>query len=765
MTEICRHIAATAERGFLHVLGSDSVRLAVVAFTVMIGALNLWAKEEPDPRARRVEAIKACTHNEESSCPHGRTWYVATRAPNASDESDGTENSPFKTINHAAQLALPGDRVLVAEGIYREHVYPGHSGYDLAHMISYVAKDRHRVVIKGSDVWEPKWHQAQFEGVEGTVWQAPLDPALFTYDFPVKDFNPFALGDRLSTTPEQLYELKRPSDRDDRFPLPVRGMIFMDGRPLHQADGGVGGGKGLVDFATASNVFFVPADGKSIYARFEQGNPGAHFFEITTREQVFAPRNLVGFIHVKGFVMEHGATAPSWVQCGMVSPNSIKEPGGWHWIIEDNIIRWSNAEGMDIGCGYWGARPGRSRIFNEKIGEEPDWEHWIRHNVISDNGQAGIWSIGGSFNSIIEYNRIERNGWKNTMHNSEAAGLKMHGAQGVVIRGNLVRDNDCFGIWLDLPHRNNRITQNLLIGNMEAGVFIEAGWPHTLVDNNIAAFTRNLVFLNQGDGFYNHQGSHTIFVHNLAFANAGYGYRCLMWGKGHGLAPDQHMRVSHNRVINNIAYANGRGAICLPLDQEHCKDNVSDYNFLWGTNEPPLFELGRAIMPPGQQMAAVQAAIRKAGVGNVGDIRHFAGPLVSLPVWQAAQGRDLHSAVSPLPRLWLTRAGQMEININIPEAEAAKYRHLSSVKCEPIPDIVCDYFGNPRPEDAAPTVGPFQDIRQLGHGKNMEFMRLWPLDPSRQLPAESLRLNYVYTDPGGSIPELDEQEKAAGKTY
>ena len=68
---------------------------------------------------------------------------------------------------------------------------------------------------------------------------------------------------------------------------------------------------------------------------------------------------------------------------------------------------------------------------------------------------------------------------------------------------------------------------------------------------------------------------HVTFAHNLAFGNAGYGYRCLMWGLSRGgrKFPDGNMRVSHNRVLNNIAYANGRGAICLPLDQEHCKDN------------------------------------------------------------------------------------------------------------------------------------------------------------------------------------------------
>src|SRR5674476_1010181 len=38
------------------------------------------------------------------------------------DTAAGTESAPFRTINHAAQVALPGDTVLVHEGLYREWV-------------------------------------------------------------------------------------------------------------------------------------------------------------------------------------------------------------------------------------------------------------------------------------------------------------------------------------------------------------------------------------------------------------------------------------------------------------------------------------------------------------------------------------------------------------------------------------------------------------------------------------------------------------------
>jgi len=766
---------------------------------VFLSALPVSGEYDEARRAERVTQIKSwiAEHGEDASYPHGRTWHVDNQAPGAVDDNEGTEAAPFKTINRAAQLALPGDTVLVSRGIYREHVSPTYAGYNANNMVQYVARHRHQVVVKGSEIWRPKWRKTTLEGVQGDVWQAELDPELFTYDFPIGDFNPFLLHNQgripvYDRGPDGVYRPFRPY-AGDGIPPVTRGMIFMNGEPLLQARSRASRkvAQSPVDFATASDTFFVAADGESIYARFNHPNPEENFFEITVREQVFAPQTTgVSFIHVQGFVMEHGATTLMMPQYGMVSPSSGS--GGWHWMIEDNIIRWSNACGLDIGIGFWGEGRSRTRPHREQeVGEKPLWRHWIKGNAITDNGTSGIWSIGGSSNAVIEYNRIERNCWQNTMHMVEAAALKMHGCDGVVLRGNLVRDNDNFGLWLDIVGPNNRVTQNLLLNNMTAGVFIEGTWGHTLVDNNIAAFPRTFAFrqMNMGDGFYNHQSSYVTFAHNLAFANGGYGYRCLMWGlQRSDRFPDDHVRVSHNRVLNNIAYANGRGAIALPLDQDYCKDNLSDHNFIWGASGQPLFELHRAIMDPDEMMAKVESAMARANVGadqvplltqwkrglmgpNVGDMRHF-GPLVSMEVWRAAQGRDMRSVVGPLPTLWLSRQGQMEINLDAPDrpiglaegeservfgATPENYRRLDQVKCVAIPETEIDYFGDPRPKDVPPTVGPFQDLEKLGLNQRLRvFLRLWPIDRSRQPPAESLRIDRPF-------PELDEQEKAVGE--
>lgn len=59
---------------------------------------------------------------------YSRTYHVSQNNPKASDENDGTEELPFRTINHAAQVVKPGERVCIHSGIYRELVRPLFSG-------------------------------------------------------------------------------------------------------------------------------------------------------------------------------------------------------------------------------------------------------------------------------------------------------------------------------------------------------------------------------------------------------------------------------------------------------------------------------------------------------------------------------------------------------------------------------------------------------------------------------------------------------------
>src|ERR1700736_7048351 len=57
-----------------------------------------------------------------------KTYYVDGKAKNADDNGAGTKDHPFRTINHAAQLLQPGERVVIASGVYREAIHPTRAG-------------------------------------------------------------------------------------------------------------------------------------------------------------------------------------------------------------------------------------------------------------------------------------------------------------------------------------------------------------------------------------------------------------------------------------------------------------------------------------------------------------------------------------------------------------------------------------------------------------------------------------------------------------
>ena len=43
-------------------------------------------------------------------------------------DGNGSKERPFRRINEAARIAMPGDTVTVAPGTYREYVNPIHAG-------------------------------------------------------------------------------------------------------------------------------------------------------------------------------------------------------------------------------------------------------------------------------------------------------------------------------------------------------------------------------------------------------------------------------------------------------------------------------------------------------------------------------------------------------------------------------------------------------------------------------------------------------------
>ena len=91
---------------------------------------------------------------------------------NAVRSGNGQKEYPFQTISEAAKIAMPGDEVLVAPGVYREYVDPANAGCEDARIV-YRSVEPGKAVITGAEIVD------NWEHLEGDVWTARVSNGLF----------------------------------------------------------------------------------------------------------------------------------------------------------------------------------------------------------------------------------------------------------------------------------------------------------------------------------------------------------------------------------------------------------------------------------------------------------------------------------------------------------------------------------------------------------------------------------------------------------
>jgi alpha-L-arabinofuranosidase len=101
-------------------------------------------------------------------------------SPTGDDANTGGPTDPLRTIQHAADMAQPGDVITVHEGVYRERISPPRGGESDAKRIVYQAAEGEKVEIKGSEVVK------NWEKVQNDVWKVTLPNSFFG------NFNPYA---------------------------------------------------------------------------------------------------------------------------------------------------------------------------------------------------------------------------------------------------------------------------------------------------------------------------------------------------------------------------------------------------------------------------------------------------------------------------------------------------------------------------------------------------------------------------------------------
>ena len=485
----------------------------------------------------------------------GNTFVVNNQAAKASDKNPGTEAMPLKTIQAAANLARPGDTILVKAGIYREEVIPPRGGASAARPITYRAARGGEVSIRGSEritTWADQG---------GGVWMVELDTAFF------KGYNPFAM---------KVFGKWMHRGWDRRL-----GDVYCNGEAyLQKLD--------IKDMRSAANTWYTnPAygfinktdfpkerqypNGKiRIWANFGKANPNKNLTEINARATAIFPEK-AGLKHIviDGFDIRH--TAPQWGDIYTLEKGAIGTKYGYRWTIRNCTITNSRNIGISLRVSDEIHFPGNNKEEGgllEGGSNIPPMDtighHLIRNNVIKRCGQTSIYGCYGAVGCIIEGNVVSETNYRNEWFGSNQAAIKILFPIDVIIRNNLIIGtpkvrNGTRGIWLDWGSQNTRVTGNVVcdFSTSGEGLKLEVNFGPLIVDNNV--FVRSKI-MEEGDG--------TLMAHNLfydcSFHFSAAPTRIVPYFKPHStvrtgkIGPTlQHERIFNNILIGGAAFTRG----------------------------------------------------------------------------------------------------------------------------------------------------------------------------------------------------------------
>ena len=446
----------------------------------------------------------------------GRSYYVDA---NAKTSGDGSRENPFLKIQQAADIAKPGDEVIVMPGIYREYVNPKNAGTE-KERITYKSFKHLGAVITGAEVVD------NWEHYEGDVWTTKVDNKIFG------DYNPyttFVCGDWY-------------------FAPTVRhtGSVYLNDRMMYETVTLEECIKGEADpFAwkeeeSTYKWFSEQKDGFTVlYANFKGKNPNEEKVDIAVRRNCFMPdKNGVNYITLSGFDINKAATTwapPAAYQDGMVGPHWSKG-----WIIEDCEI--SNSRCCGISLGKYLDEENNMYFYTKQVKSPTQMERdavcrgqyhgWLKENIghhiirrcnVHHCEQTGIVGRMGAVFSTIEDCHIHDICNSQQLGGAETAGIKLHAAIDVTIRRNHIH-NCIMGVWLDWEAQGARVTQNLMHDNHRPegkeqakgamftnDVFVEVGHGPTLIDNNILMSKVSVIIPSEG----------IACVHNLMLGSFG----------------------------------------------------------------------------------------------------------------------------------------------------------------------------------------------------------------------------------------------------
>lgn len=376
----------------------------------------------PYPEIKRYEPWEL----NESAVRH--TLHVATEHPKANDKNVGTEDKPFKTIQHALKTAFKtgssdeGVRILIHPGTYRETLDLVSWKRNAPLLIEGTAAGE--VIVSGSDVFAD--------------WKRDTrNPELFYHDWKQK------FGDVANPWPGLMPMKKGESFR--------REMLFVNQAPYTQAFSveSLKPGTYFVDEAL-ERVYMIPREqDRSGDIKVEISvRPSKAFGDHSKMLRIFTSKN----VGIRKLVFEHAATMP-------FNSAALQVLGSSRILVEDCETRWNNGTG--IAFENWKQDRSRDVI--------------LRRVKANNNGTMGL---GGGFaNGLIEDCETNGNNWRGAALGATGwapCGFKLSGIHQVLIRNHVAMNNHASGGWFD-DHISHIVIENFQgINNFRSGISLEA---------------------------------------------------------------------------------------------------------------------------------------------------------------------------------------------------------------------------------------------------------------------------------------------------
>jgi hypothetical protein len=517
--------------------------------------------------------------------------YFVSKVTSASDDNPGTKEKPFATINKAAAVLQPGERVIIGEGVYDEFVRPARGGKGPKEMISYEAASGEKVVLTGARPYKREWLDLAGWNAIGLGKYYNLsekfdkNSKIYEGNFERDDFdkiNPFCQVNCASQAWSgcEFWFHYVPKEADWQPFVKRRGLLFCDGSPLTQVNY-------IWQLSQLPGSYWVEDSGYKFFVRLkDDSHPKEHVITYTSRDQLFAPiLPYTSYVRVKGIEFEFVGNGCPGSQKGALSTFC-----GNHWILEDNKVRWANGCGIDIG-----------HESSMRQTDKPAGGTIVRRNHVSYCGVSGI--VGRPANTtgnegiLLEYNVLENNCWHDIEFNWESGAIKVHHIRNGLIRFNIVKNNGYGpGIWTDFGNRNERICGNVVLGvksTIMGGIFVEASDVVNLVDHNVVYNTQCNRLGTQverssggGHGIYEHDCDNLRVERNILLGAEGSGV-FLNYGNPIRVCNGHGPMGSGHRVIENVI-ADCQRAIVFPTE-----NNFSDGNIIGFTKHIAPIQIER----------------------------------------------------------------------------------------------------------------------------------------------------------------------------